>query len=159
MIRKTVLAVLSVSCVIVIASWGLSSLGFALELTYFQHAPLFGGVGTKFASGSVEWFVRYRTKPSSPRYSMDGWRGFEYSERRTNFGYGVGRATPTTTSTLRAPSWSLVLLLGWYPAIAFIRGPLRHYRRRKRGLCLRCGYNLEGNVSRTCPECGRATQV
>ncbi len=26
--------------------------------------------------------------------------------------------------------------------------------RRVRGLCLTCGYNLEGNVSGDCPECG-----
>ena len=41
-----------------------------------------------------------------------------------------------------------------YPAFAFIRGPLRRWRRRKRGSCIRCGYNLEGNVSGVCPECG-----
>ncbi|MCA9255207.1 MAG: hypothetical protein KDA33_06190 [Phycisphaerales bacterium] len=26
--------------------------------------------------------------------------------------------------------------------------------RKRRGLCLACGYSLEGNVSGTCPECG-----
>ncbi len=38
--------------------------------------------------------------------------------------------------------------------VAIIRGPLRHFRRRRRGLCGRCGYNLEGNVTGVCPECG-----
>lgn len=36
----------------------------------------------------------------------------------------------------------------------------RDERRRKRrasGLCLRCGYNLAGNVSGVCPECGERT--
>jgi hypothetical protein len=27
-------------------------------------------------------------------------------------------------------------------------------RRRSRGLCLACGYDLTANVSGTCPECG-----
>jgi hypothetical protein len=27
--------------------------------------------------------------------------------------------------------------------------------RRANNLCLRCGYNLAGNLSGTCPECGR----
>jgi len=27
-------------------------------------------------------------------------------------------------------------------------------RRRRLGLCGHCGYNLRGNVSRVCPECG-----
>lgn len=51
-------------------------------------------------------------------------------------------------------------LVATYPATAFIRGPLRRYRRRKRGLCVNCGYNLTGNVSGICPECGvhHATQ-
>jgi len=46
-----------------------------------------------------------------------------------------------------------LLVLAACPAIAFIRGPLRRYRRRKHCLCVRCGYNLTGNVSGTCPEC------
>ena len=52
-----------------------------------------------------------------------------------------------------APHWFISLLLLTYPAIALIRGPLRRRRRRKRGLCLTCGYNLTGNTSRVCPEC------
>ncbi len=50
-----------------------------------------------------------------------------------------------------------VVLFGAYPSAVFYRGPLRRHRRRKRGLCLACGYNLTGNTSGTCPECGRAT--
>jgi len=50
--------------------------------------------------------------------------------------------------------WWPFLLCSIYPAIAFIRGPFRRYRRRKKGLCLNCGYNLTGNVSGVCPECG-----
>jgi len=46
------------------------------------------------------------------------------------------------------------VLLAIYPAVAFIRGPFRRWRRRRKGLCLRCGYDLTGNVSGVCPECG-----
>ena len=41
-----------------------------------------------------------------------------------------------------------------YPTIAFLRGPLRRWRRRRKGLCVKCGYDLTGNVTGTCPECG-----
>jgi len=46
------------------------------------------------------------------------------------------------------------VLLALWPAISFVRGPLRRFRRRRRGLCIPCGYNLAGNASGVCPECG-----
>lgn len=41
----------------------------------------------------------------------------------------------------------------------FVRArPARIRRgRRERGECLHCGYNLTGNVSGACPECGERT--
>ena len=55
---------------------------------------------------------------------------------------------------LRVPFWFLSLLFAVYPTVAFIRGPYRRHRRRKKGLCLKCGYDLTGNLSGVCPECG-----
>ncbi len=52
------------------------------------------------------------------------------------------------------PLWGPLVLLLMLPVVSFFRGPYRRYRRRKRGLCLACGYNLSGNTSGTCPECG-----
>ncbi len=48
----------------------------------------------------------------------------------------------------------LALLFSLYPAVLFIRGPLRRYRRRKKGLCVKCGYSLRGLPEPRCPECG-----
>ena len=66
----------------------------------------------------------------------------------------------TLRQSLLLPGWDVgmpfpfaVLLLIASPAIALIRGP---FRRRRRGLCLRCGYDLACNVSGVCPECGTA---
>jgi hypothetical protein len=62
---------------------------------------------------------------------------------------------------LRFPLWPLTVLSG----IAFVllcRIELRDRRlkrQRQLGLCLKCGYNLEGNVSGVCPECGCATKA
>ena len=47
-------------------------------------------------------------------------------------------------------------ILAAYPVIAFVRGPLRRYHRRKRGLCVACAYDLRGSPE-PCPEC--ATKV
>ncbi len=52
------------------------------------------------------------------------------------------------------PIWFAILLLGTYPAFTFLRGPLRRWRRRHLGLCLKCGYDLTGNTTGICPECG-----
>ena len=51
--------------------------------------------------------------------------------------------------------WCLEILVGLYPILAAMRFPRRLARfRRRRGLCVKCGYNLTGNTTGTCPECG-----
>jgi hypothetical protein len=54
------------------------------------------------------------------------------------------------------PMWFPCVLFSIYPALASIAGLLRCRRRRRRNLCTGCGYNLTGNVSGRCPECGTA---
>ncbi|MCL2330418.1 MAG: hypothetical protein FWC56_03850 [Phycisphaerae bacterium] len=54
-------------------------------------------------------------------------------------------------------SWVVSLLLFPYPAIAFIRDRKRfrkYLRALHYGLCSHCDYDLTGNVSGICPECG-----
>jgi hypothetical protein len=54
---------------------------------------------------------------------------------------------------LRAPYWALstpVLLWAAY----LLLGELKTRRRRRRGLCVQCGYDLRASPDR-CPECGR----
>lgn len=57
-------------------------------------------------------------------------------------------------SYLVCPVWLPLVPLLAYPTVAFVRGPVRRFRRRRRGLCLQCGYKLTGNVTGICPECG-----
>ena len=52
------------------------------------------------------------------------------------------------------PFWIPTVLTAVYPTVHFVRGPLRRWRRRKAGQCVGCGYDLTGNVSGVCPECG-----
>ena len=52
------------------------------------------------------------------------------------------------------PLWPLAMIFGSTLWVTW--KPLRSYRRRKRkklGLCLKCGYDLRGSKDR-CPECG-----
>ena len=66
------------------------------------------------------------------------------------------RGTLVTTK-LGLTLWLPLAVFSAYPIAVLIRAPLRRKRRRKRGLCLRCGYDLTGNVSGVCPECGEGT--
>jgi len=56
--------------------------------------------------------------------------------------------------------WLLALLTGIYPAIFFIRS-YRRRRAHRQALqpCEQCGYDLQGNESGVCPECGEAAGV
>jgi len=40
--------------------------------------------------------------------------------------------------------------------LVFDRAEFIRRRRRRGGQCLHCGYDLHGNVSGVCPECGQA---
>ncbi len=69
---------------------------------------------------------------------------------------------PSHACNVAIPMGLPAVVFGAYPVIAFIRAPLRRYRRRrrrKRGLCLTCGYNLTGNTSGVCPECGTRVEA
>lgn len=54
-----------------------------------------------------------------------------------------------------APLWGVSLISAPYPIVALWRGPIRRRKRRRKGWCLECGYDLEGNVSGICPECAQ----
>lgn len=74
-------------------------------------------------------YNRYESLPNPPVF-VDGW-------------------------AVAVPFWLLIVLLSAYPMSSFVRGPARKWRRRKRALCVRCGYNLTGLTEPRCPECRR----
>ena len=68
--------------------------------------------------------------------------------------WGGGLTYRCRFDRFRFPLWILAVVPLAYPSLVFIRGPLRRWRRRRRGLCVNCAYNPTGNVSGVCPECG-----
>lgn len=58
---------------------------------------------------------------------------------------------------LRCPVWMLTVAFGslLVPCL-MVKPSLRRRKRRMNGLCIKCGYNLTGNASGICPECGES---
>ena len=94
---------------------------------------------------------------NTPGVEHSGKMGFRFY--RARFFMGPGRSYSRTVYTVFAPRWFVVSLLGAYPLIALsgsLKRRWRNRRRRRRGLCLQCGYNLTGVPEPRCPECGTA---
>ena len=70
-----------------------------------------------------------------------------------------GRRAATTIAghRLRLPLWPLAFAFAIPPVVVLRRG-LVHRRRRRHGLCLKCGYDLRASAAR-CPECGATNRM
>ncbi len=73
-------------------------------------------------------------------------------------------APPGTVLFTFAPRWRvkygfLAVLFGIFPFWALVRRMSVRLVRRRRGLCLACGYDLTANESGVCPECGRKVEA
>ena len=139
-------------------------------------AMTLGAVGTFAAHLSSQRTIRHSTLVSS-RYATFGistTRGrlrlclLNYPEKEGPFwawevpiweGFHYRRFALTAQETyweLSFPTWSAIAFFAAYPTIAFIRRPHRRRKRRRTlGLCIECGYDLTGNESGVCPECGK----
>jgi cytochrome c553 len=69
----------------------------------------------------------------------------------------VGRPTDPRRELI-VPCWAVAAPLAALPLARGVRAWSRN-RRKRAGLCRRCHYNLRGNVSGVCPECGTAITV
>jgi hypothetical protein len=80
---------------------------------------------------------------------------------RSRWGFILAKGTFTTIDgsfgyhAVRIPNWPIVLV-AVLMMLLLTRGPLRRYRWKRQGKCMRCGYDLRGNPSDRCPECGAA---
>ena len=89
---------------------------------------------------------------SDPRYVIQV--EFPWWFRITRYKHPAGFTRWNATVYVR-PTFAVLVA---YPTVAFIRGPFRRWRRRRKGLCLKCGYDLTGNESGACSECGEEVE-
>jgi hypothetical protein len=54
------------------------------------------------------------------------------------------------------PCWSLALFASILPLVAFVRS---RREQKVKGHCTKCGYDLRGNISGVCPECGLRLRI
>jgi hypothetical protein len=71
--------------------------------------------------------------------------GFEMNRAQSRW------AGPDDPGYVRVPLWALAAVTSVLPAARLVA---RRRRARRRGTCRSCGYDLTGNVSGVCPECG-----
>ncbi len=159
MIRKTIIVLLTLGAFGTGVGWIVS---FTSSVSYTRNAKrvtLHGG------------FLEFKTFSTYPQHQpRQGWHVLSCTTQGYRHPCDCTFAEWLSYQGLRGPQggklfsvasgvacWVPFVLLSAYPTLVFIRGPLRRWRRHRRGLCLRCGYNLEGNLSGVCPECGEAT--
>ena len=73
---------------------------------------------------------------------------------RPSWGLSIARYGRTRVGrAVSVPDWVVAALLCISPAVTLTRG-YRRCRREGAHRCLTCGYDLTGNISGVCPECG-----
>jgi hypothetical protein len=93
---------------------------------------------------------------------LDGYRGFQ-PPSPPDFFFGPVAITRISspfdkyeqTWELQSATWFLFAIAAFPLSYSIIRKNRRTIEnRRRRGLCVKCGYNLTGNATGVCPECG-----
>ncbi len=139
MIRKAIIATHMLAAVVFAVTWADSILRGPLDIA-----------GFKIRGGWVcVWSSAYNGDPtvlSGNVVRSVELPGFKYVARHVAMGYYDVRASLSLVP--------VALMLAAYPTLTLVRGPLLRWRRRRKGLCLKCGYNLTGLPEPRCPECG-----
>lgn len=148
--RQTYLAALFASAVLLVAGgvgslW--TSVGWA-GLISDGHWARFRTFG-----GNIEFAYARSATLARPAYRVTLLRG-----RFGVLNIGTGSERNWRWAAVTAPIWAIVALFLTYPAVAFVLGPVRSRYRHSRNRCIRCGYDLNGNISGRCPECGNASE-
>ena len=153
-----------VVCVLIVASWCVSVIWAVAYVRGFSsfHGREFSGrefseIESMLAimSGAAEVWLVPAPSPPPGDVVVDGFARWVVQRRRQRLS-GM-RWLPTWYESPRLmcviiPLWMPLAAVGVPTAILW-----RRDRRPPKGHCQTCGYDLTGNVSGVCPECGKVT--
>lgn len=148
-IRKFLIAGLSFSALF----------GCALFALSVNHKFGYSGspVGLIVTRGNVTLTIRDSTARSAGKWGFTKLRSSgpfgQGSLHRSLWRLPSFRRLRSGVRIVTIPLWISPVVFGVYPVLVLIRGPMRRWRRRRRGLCEGCGYDIRASQDR-CPECG-----
>ena len=132
--------------------WGL---GTVPEAATIEHSRIVNGHG--FLDAGRCRFYSIPTDPRQPRQLRDHWTTLGWYYLEMTFHHDVPEREQRA-SVLFVPFWFLILVWGLLPGrlLYVIAMKWRREKRKRLGLCEQCGYDLTGNVTGMCSECGAA---
>jgi len=154
-----------VACVALIILWGRST-QHRDEYRFTRHGRVFAlaSVDGRVVIDNWPQIIEFGERKQRQEVRLLGPRvGGSYDVPRQNLGrlsaLGARKPPPLTSNTLFF-YWIGVVITAILPALRFVRRfrrelqVYRQYRPAARLRCWKCGYDLTGNTSGTCPECG-----
>ncbi len=152
MIRKAIIAVFTLATVASVWVWIASYGGFNVwrefdSGEFDSGRTSLGFVATKGRCGLVRYVGPPDETPTRHRRTRLYLASYWFKRP------GVWGKQDHMAAWVRA--WVPCAIFGSYPFYSLVRSPARRRRRRReQGLCLDCGYDLTGNVTGVCSECG-----
>lgn len=136
--------------------------GFDRLITVRWITPVLTDSPSTTTTEVLEQLVDELTTSSPREYRACGYHWFLCDFPKSRFGYYdeswlmfVNREEwQFRVVSIQFPAWLPLTLASVLLAYGAWSGPWRRRRRARSGLCVVCGYNLRGNLSGVCPECG-----
>lgn len=111
--------------------------------------------GSSFMAVADRWQLRlwhwsFQIGGATVSQKLGAFAGFAYDFSMTNTRNGL----TLVRHRLAMPSYVAFTPAFVFPVLVVVRRPLRRWKRKRNGLCVKCGYNLSGVPEPRCPECG-----